>query len=91
LHVTDAFKIIADKGPLDRDPRMRVPHGAVYAAPTRWPWTPSAGSGDHEERRRLGMKTLAEAGLTPRYIRTAADLGLGLHDLDRIRMTSVEF
>src|SRR5688572_24845257 len=32
LHITDAFKIIYDRGPLDKDARMRVPHGSVYAS-----------------------------------------------------------
>jgi len=90
LHVTDAFKIIPDKGPLDRDPRMRVPHGAIYAATDPVAMDTIGWRVIDEERRRLGLKTLDEAGRTPRYVRTAADLGLGVHDLDRIRMTSVE-
>jgi hypothetical protein len=42
------------------------------------------------ERKQRGLKTLKEAGREPRYIRTAADLGLGVHDLNAIRLDSFE-
>ncbi len=90
LHVTDAFKIIPDKGPLDRDPRLRLPHGAIYASTDPVAMDTIGWKVIDDERRTLGIKTLDEAGRTPRYVRTAADLGLGVHDLNRIRMTAVE-
>jgi uncharacterized protein (DUF362 family) len=90
LHITDAFKIMPDKGPLDRDPNLRVPHGAVYVATDPVAMDTIGWKVVEDERRARGMKTLAEVGREPRYIRTAADLGLGVHALDRIRLTSVE-
>jgi len=35
LHISDAFKIRYDRGPLDRDHKTRVPHGASYVATDR--------------------------------------------------------
>ncbi|MBN2195671.1 MAG: DUF362 domain-containing protein [Polyangiaceae bacterium] len=90
LHVTDAFKIMPDKGPLDRDPKMRVPHGAIYAATDPVAMDTIGWKLVDDERKARGIKTLSDAGREPRYIRNAAEFGLGIHDLNRIRMTSVE-
>lgn len=90
LHITDAFRILPDKGPLDRDPRMRVPHGAVYVATDPVAMDTIGWRVVEEERRARDLPSLAEAGREPRYIRTAGELGLGVHDLNRIRATSVE-
>ena len=42
-----------------------------------------------EERTRRGLPTLEEDGRKPTYIRTAANLGLGIDDLDRIEVVTV--
>lgn len=39
-----------------------------------------------EKRREMGMPSLAEAGRAPDYIATAAELGLGTNDPDRIEL-----
>ncbi len=90
LHITDAFKIMDDRGPLDRDPRARIAHGAVYVATD--PVAMDAVGWDVVEasRKQRRLPTLTEARREPRYIRTAADLGLGVLDRNQIRLTSVE-
>jgi hypothetical protein len=43
-----------------------------------------------EQRAAHGLPTLKQAGREPRFIATAADLGLGVHNLNAIRLSSVE-
>jgi uncharacterized protein (DUF362 family) len=89
LHLVDAFKITYDGGPLDRLPERRIPHGAVYAA-TDPVALDTVGWDVIEEARRVnGLPTLARAGREPAYIRAAADLGLGVHDRNTIRLRQV--
>jgi uncharacterized protein (DUF362 family) len=89
LHLVDAFKVIYDKGPLDKDPRTRVPHGAVYAS-TDAVALDTVGQGVvDDERREHGLLDLGASGREPRYIRHAAELGLGVHDMNDIHLTEV--
>lgn len=90
LHITDAFKIIYDRGPLDRDPRTRIPHGAVYVATDPVAMDTIGWQVIEKERKERGLKTLAAMRREPRYIQTAGELGLGVHDLNSIRQTSFE-
>ena len=89
LHIVDAFKIIYDGGPLDHHPEKRVPHGAVYVATDPVALDTIGAHVIERERREHGLGTLAAAGREPRYIRTAAELGLGVHSLDQIDWRSV--
>lgn len=89
LHVVDAFKIIYDKGPLDKDPRTRVPHGAVYASTDPVAIDTVGWKVIEDERKRRGGMTLEAAGRRPNYIEEAARLGLGVHDWNDIRLRSV--
>lgn len=86
LHISDAFKIIYDRGPLDKDPRMRVPHGAVYASTDPVALDVIGWKVIDDERRARGGMTLKAAGREPRYIHRAAELGLGIGDLNDIRL-----
>lgn len=89
LHIADAFKIIYDGGPLDRKPERRIPHEAVYVS-TDPVALDVIGWGEVEKLRRdKGLPSLKSARREPSYIRTAADLGLGLFDLDRIHLREV--
>jgi uncharacterized protein (DUF362 family) len=90
LHITDAFKITYDQGPLDKNPKTRVPHGAVYIATDPVAMDTIGWGVVDAERKARGLKSLKEVGREPRYIKTAADFGLGLHDLAAIRMQSFE-
>ena len=90
LHIVDAFKIIYEGGPLDRSPERRVPLETIYAA-TDPVAMDTIGWGEVERLRRdKGLPTLKSAGREPSYIRIAAELGLGLHDLDRIHVREVK-
>jgi hypothetical protein len=42
-----------------------------------------------EARKQNSMKTLAAAGREPTYIAKAADLGVGIHDVNKIRLKEV--
>lgn len=86
LHITDAFKIIYDKGPLDKDPRMRVAHGAIYASTDPVALDTVGWRVIDEERKARGGRTLIASGRDPRYIRRAAELGVGVHDWNQIRL-----
>jgi uncharacterized protein (DUF362 family) len=90
LHITDAFKVTYDQGPLDKNPKTRIPHGAVYIATDPVAMDTVGWNVIEAERKQRGLKTLKEAGREPRYIRTAADLGLGVHDLNAIRLDQFE-
>jgi uncharacterized protein (DUF362 family) len=90
LHITDAFKVMYDKGPLDRDPKTRIPHGAVYVATDPVAMDTIGSQVVEEERKTRNLKTLKQAQREPRYIKTGADLGLGVHDLNRINLKKFE-
>ncbi len=86
LHIVDAFKIIYDKGPLDKDPRMRVPHGAIYASTDPVALDTIGEKVIDDERKARGGMTLEKAGRKPRYIARAAELGIGVADMNQIRL-----
>lgn len=88
LHITDAFKIMYDRGPLDKDPRMRVAHGSVYASTDAVALDRVGWKVIDDERLRRGGMTLAKAGREPLYILRAADLGVGIGDMNDIVLRS---
>lgn len=90
LHITDAFKITYDQGPLDKNPKTRIPHGAVYIATDPVAMDTYGWKVIEDERKNRGLPTLKDAGREPKYIRTAADLGLGVHDLNAIKVGTFE-
>jgi Domain of unknown function (DUF362) len=89
VHITDGFKIIYDQGPLDKNPRRRILYGAIFVAtdPVAMD-TIGWGIIDHA-RKENGLKSLKEVGREPRYIKTAGEFGLGIHDLNSINMQTV--
>jgi uncharacterized protein (DUF362 family) len=88
LHITDAFKIIYGRGPLDKDPKMRVPHGSVYASTDPVALDRIGWKVIDDERLRRGGMTLKKAGREPHYILRAADLGIGIGDMNDISLRS---
>ncbi len=90
LHVVDAYKVIYEGGPLDRNPERRVPLETVFAT-TDPVAMDTIGWGLVEGLRHdKGLPSLKSAGREPSYIRIAAELGLGLHALDQIRVREVK-
>src|SRR4029434_1327717 len=72
LHVTDAFKVMYDKGPLDKDPKTRGPHGAVHVSTDPVAMHTVGVAVVEEERKKRNLKTLKQVQREPRYIQTAA-------------------
>ena len=90
FQITDAFKIMYDRGPLDKDPKTRIPHGAVYASTDPVAMENIGLKVVEDERKARGLKSLAEVKRPARYIQTAADLGLGVGDMNQIRLKTFE-
>jgi uncharacterized protein (DUF362 family) len=89
LCITDGFKLTYDGGPLDKKPECRIPHEAVYVATD--PVAMDAYGANLIDKVRLEKKlrTLKDAKRDPSYIRVAADLGLGVADLNALRVKEV--
>lgn len=89
LHIVDAFKIIYDKGPLDKDPKRRIPHGAVYAGTDPIAMDTIGWQVIEKARKENKMKSLTQAGREPTYIAKGAELGLGTHAESQIKLKEV--
>ena len=89
LNITDGFKLMADGGPLYRQPQYVFPHEAVYV--TTDPVAMDAFGADlvAKARKEHRLPTLEAMGRPPAYIQAAADLGLGIADRDQIQVRSV--
>ena len=89
LNITDAFKVMADGGPLWKRPEMVKPHEAVYV--TTDPVAMDVVGWEIVEKLRadLNLKSLTDAGREPAYIKAAADLGLGVGDRSKITVKEV--
>ena len=90
LHITDAYKITYDKGPLDKDPKTRVPHGAVYVATDPVAMDTYGWKVIDDERKAHGLPSLKESGREPAYIQAAGQFGLGVHDLNAVKVHRFE-
>jgi uncharacterized protein (DUF362 family) len=88
LHITDAFKVMYDKGPLDKDPRTRVLGGSVYVATDPVAMDTVGWELVEHLRKEHKLKTLKESKREPRYIRVAGELGLGVMDKNAISLRS---
>lgn len=89
LHIADAFKLIYDLGPLDRTPTKRIPHGSVYASTDPVALDAIGHVILDRARTERSLPTLVASKRDPAYIRTAAELGLGIADLNAIRLNKV--
>ncbi len=90
LHITDAFKVTYDKGPLDKDPNTRVLQGSVFAATDPIAMDTVGWQLVEKLRKEKGLRTLKEAKREPSYIRVGGELGLGIHDPNAIRLRTYE-
>lgn len=84
LNITDAFKVMADGGPLWKQPQFVKPYEAVLVSTDPVAMDTVGWDILEQHRKQLGIKTLAEAGREPTYIKAAEGLGLGVHDRARI-------
>ncbi len=90
LHIVDGFKIIYDQGPLDKNPKRRILHGAVYVGTDPVAMDTIGVKVIDEARRDNGMKSLADSKREPGYLAKAAELNLGEHRLDNIKLRTVK-
>ncbi|MEQ9318563.1 MAG: DUF362 domain-containing protein [Polyangiaceae bacterium] len=89
LHITDAYQVIYDEGPIDVNPRKRVLHEALYVATDPVALDVIGHKAIEKLRAENGLPTLADAGRAPTYIRAAGELGLGIYDDNLIRFRDV--
>jgi uncharacterized protein (DUF362 family) len=89
LCITDAYKVMADGGPLWKRPEMVKPHEAVYASTDPVAMDTIGWEVVEKLRADLKLKSLTEAGREPAYIKAAADLGLGIHERAQIQLREV--
>jgi len=89
LHITDAYQVIYDEGPIDVNPRKRVLHEALYVSTDPVALDVIGHKAVEKLRADNGLPTLADAGREPTYIRAAGELGLGVFDDNRIRFRDV--
>jgi uncharacterized protein (DUF362 family) len=89
LCVVDGFKIMAQGGPLWKQPQYVGPHESVYVS-TDPVAVDSVGWGEVEKARAgFGLKSLKDEGREPAYIAAAADLGVGVADPKKITLRDV--
>jgi len=89
LNITDGFKIMADGGPLWKRPEMVKPHEAVYVTTDPVAMDVVGWELVDKLRAQLNLKSLADAGREPAYIKAAADLGLGVFERSKIQVKDV--
>jgi uncharacterized protein (DUF362 family) len=89
LCIADAFKIMADGGPLYKRPEFVKAHDAVYASTDPVAIDTIGWEAVEKARSEFKLKTLAEVGREPAYIKAAASLGLGIHDRAQIQLKEV--
>ena len=89
LCVIDGFKLMAQGGPLWKQPQFVAPHESVYVS-TDPVAVDSIGWAEVEKARAgFGLKTLKDEGREPAYIAAAADLGVGVADPKKITLKEV--
>lgn len=90
LHLIDALKIIYDQGPLDTNPARRIPYGAFFASTDAVALDRVGWQVIDAARAANKVPLLADVKRSPGYILTAAELGLGVADVNRIRLIETE-
>jgi uncharacterized protein (DUF362 family) len=89
LCIADAFKVMADGGPLYKRPEFVKPHEAIYVSTDPVAIDTIGWEVVEDLRKKLNLKTLAEVGREPAYIKAAAGLGLGVHERAQIQLKEV--
>jgi hypothetical protein len=89
LNITDGFKLMADGGPLYRQPQYVFPHESVYV--TTDPVAMDSVGADLVAKARAEhrLPSLEAMGRPPAYIKAASDLGLGIADRNQIQLREV--
>ena len=86
LCITDGFKLMANGGPLWKQPQYVYPHESVYVTTDAVAMDTIGAELIDKVRTEKGLPTLAAAGRPPAYIKEAAELGLGVGDRSAIQL-----
>ncbi len=89
LNITDGFKLMAEGGPLYKQPQYVFPHESVYVSTDPVAMDAVGAELVAKSRAEHRLPTLEAVGRPPAYIQAAADLGLGIADRDQIQLRSV--
>ena len=84
LHITDAFQVIYDGGPIDVNARRRVPFESIYASTDPVALDVVGWKVVDKLRTSNGLPSLKKVGREPTYIKVASQLGLGVFDSTQI-------
>ena len=84
LHITDAFQVIYDGGPIDKFAKRRVPFESIYASTDPVALDVVGWKVVDKLRAKNGLPSLERAGRKPTYIQVASQRGLGVFDEARI-------
>lgn len=86
LNISDGFRVMADGGPLWKQPQYVKEYGAVLASTDPVALDTIGWEILDENRKSFNIKPLLEAGREPGYIKAAGDLGLGVHERSQIEL-----
>ncbi len=89
LNITDGFKIMAHGGPLYKSPKHVRAHESVYVSTDAVAMDTIGAELVDKARADFNLKSLADEGRAPAYIKAAADLGLGIGDKAQIQLREV--
>jgi uncharacterized protein (DUF362 family) len=89
LCIVDGFKLMANGGPLYKQPQYVKPHEAVYVSTDPVAVDAVGWEAVENARSAFGLKSLTDEGRPPAYIRAAADLGLGIADPKKITFREI--
>jgi uncharacterized protein (DUF362 family) len=89
LNITDGFKLMANGGPLYKQPQYVKPHEAVYVSTDPVALDAIGWEAVEAARAGFGLKSLTDEGRPPAYIRAAADLGIGIADRKMITFREI--
>ena len=67
-----------------------MPHGAVYVATDPVAMDTYGWKVIDDERKAHNLPSLKDSGREPSYIRAAGEFGLGVHDMNAIKLSSFE-
>jgi len=89
LHLSDAFKVTCNGGPLDKMPQYRLPYEAVMASTDPVALDTIGWEIVEQLRTQQRLPSLTAAGRPPAYIAAAGTLGLGVADRAKIQLRDV--
>jgi uncharacterized protein (DUF362 family) len=89
LNITDGFKLMAHGGPKWGSPRHVVPHESVYVSTDAVAMDTVGAELVDKARAGFNLKSLADEGRAPAYIKAAAEMGLGIGDRSQIQLKEI--